>query len=64
MTTALILYTVGSLSTLAYLLHLVRDIPGDELSAKDKVMAAVLFLMASLTWPIFWGWLIYDWMRD
>jgi len=63
-TAALILYTLGIIPTLAYLMALMSDIPGDELEGWHMALAAVMALGMSLAWPVFWAWLIFDMWRE
>jgi len=63
-TAALILYALGALTTMSYLMDLVRDIPGDELSWWQVALAAVMAVGMALAWPVFWGWLIFDMWRE
>ena len=63
-TAALILYAIVALTTGSYLMDLVSDIPGDELSLLQKVIAAVMVVGMSLAWPVFWAWLLIDMWRE
>ena len=63
-TAALILYSVGSLLTMRYLLSLLSDIPGDELDVVHYILAGVMVVGMSLAWPVFWAWLLIDMWRE
>ena len=58
------LYTLGLIATAGYFAWLLRDIPGDELSVWDYAKAFVLLGMLSVVWPIFWVWIVWDFMAD
>ena len=60
----LTLYAIGLIATAAYFAWLLRDIPGDELSAWDYAKAFVLCGMLSVVWPIFWVWIVWDFLQD
>ena len=60
----LTLYTLGLIATAGYFAWLLRDIPGDELSVWDYAKAFVLLGMLSVVWPVFWVWIVLDFMAD
>ena len=60
----LTLYTIGLIATAVYFAWLLRDIPGDELSVWDYAKAFVLLGMLSVVWPVFWVWIVWDFMAD
>ena len=63
-TTAIILYALGIIPTLAYLMALMADIPGGELGWWHMALASVMVLGMSLAWPVFWAWLLIDMWRE
>ena len=63
-TASLILYAIGSILTMRYLLALVADIPRDELRPYEWQFAYVCFVGMSLAWPVFWSWLLIDMWRE
>ena len=60
----LTLYAIGLISTAGYFAWLLCDTPGDELSVWDYVKAFVLCGMLSVVWPVFWVWIVWDFMAD
>ena len=60
----LTLYAIGLIATAGYFAWLLRDIPGDELSLSDYAKAFVLCLLLSVVWPVFWVWIVWDFMAD
>jgi len=63
-TAALILYALGAVLTMRYLLSLLADIPGDELNAVHYILAGVMVVGMSVMWPVFWSWMLFDMWRE
>ena len=58
------LYTLGLIATAGWFAWLLRDIPGDELSVWDYAKAFVLLGMLSVVWPVFWVWIVWDFLQE